>query len=100
MWVRCVAKCGSSFHLEELDEICCEGKKLEENKNTFLFNNVSIRMYLNGPKHLILNVYAAETAVVMLYHLCVFSFVLTLTLSSEPSSFPSKPSTSLPGLLM
>lgn len=61
MWGRCVAKCGSSFHLEELHKICDDGKKLKGNKTRLLFNIVPIRMSVLIQVQCILNVYAAET---------------------------------------
>lgn len=61
MWGRCVAKCGSGFHLEELHKICGEGKKLKDNKTRLLFNIVPIRMSVLIQVQCILNVCAVET---------------------------------------
>lgn len=42
---RWLARCGSSFHLGELNQIRGEGKKLKDSKTRFLFNIVPARMY-------------------------------------------------------
>lgn len=52
----------------------------------------------NGLKYFI-KMYMQQ-AVVILHHSCVLPFVLPLTLGSEPSSFPTTPTITLPGLLI
>ncbi len=75
MWGRCFAKCGSSFHLEKLQEICSEGKKLKATKLDFFLITLLYGCLLwfkcSRQKHLILSVQLGQE-VVMLRHLCVF----------------------------